>query len=368
MSQTFRMKGIVRLAKPNSIFQQRKYRMPYILDYGTPPRPLTVDVERIYNEKQNNRQGYLKDLLTKQNIEPNPGPKNGNMSIKKKQPTKKKPQGKLVKPNTQTSQNPAEMVIPIPFESSSRNFNNAGFAFAQTNFNANNMYDKQGTILTNNAVRINSYFDRYGVYLVTATKIVAKFTNLEQFGVEIIYTPTLIQPLASATYDDAIAASWGPSNKRIVVAEQYGKLQHEITKKMNWGTFYGNRDAYVGSELFSGNAFSGPTNTVFHNFTILAPRNLTVGVDFVFVEISYVRFYLNVPATATSFRINPKTGRPEIPSHYLDIVRKHLSKEPTLRSLALELGHTSTLNVEDIKDKIDSMTKQELRDHLQQLL
>lgn len=247
--------------------------------------------------------------------------------------------------------NPPSSTIPIQYESSTRSINNAGNRYAQVNWNANNMFDKQGTILTNNAVYINSVFGRYGVYLVKKTVVEATFTNLEQFAVEIIYTPTLIQPLVSSSFDDAINASYAPENKRIVLAEQYGKNQHTIKKTVNWGLLYGNEPAYVSSELFSGNAFSGPTNTNYHNFTILAPRNLTLGVDVVFKERDIVLFYLNIPSTAIS-RINPRTGLMSSPHHYLEITKRHMSKS-NLITLSHQQNISTTGTVEQLSDSDD---------------
>jgi hypothetical protein len=244
--------------------------------------------------------------------------------------------------------NPVGQKVEIPYRSNTVLLNNLGSRVAQLNFNANNLADKTGTILTNFVLWIQSYFARYGVYLVTSTSVEATFTNLEQFGVEIYYTPTLINPLSSLSYDAAINACMSPGYKSIVLPEQYGKGQHTITKTIYWPKYYANEDAYLGSELFSGNANSAPVNINYHNITILAPTNLTAGVNMVFKEIDHVCFYLNVPATATSFETQP---------HFNQVALRHFqSRDEDVRPKPIEKSCLFQLSKEQLIDMVGKLS------------
>lgn len=259
---------------------------------------------------------YIKDL-TREGIEPNPGPRRNvskNTQKQKRQPKKGNKNNKshfplhVIQPRQTVQMN--SCIRDLCFELSPSNFNNPGGPVVQENFYLNDLYDVLPTILTPTVQFLNYMFTLYKFGKVLSVEVVHTFNNLENNALSVYYFSSAQSLAASFSSKDAVVALAATAKLRWkdTCTEQYGKRSQIIMRKVlvPWMSL-GNQLEYMSSNDFSFTQSTNPARFIHGAWVIIGPQStISSGITVTTTLNFRVKFYDALDLVTPVFQAIPE--------------------------------------------------------------
>jgi len=239
------------------------------------------------------RSSYQRDL-TREGIEPNPGPRNypkmkKNNVKRKRRNRKEAPRGPTKRreetndfPLIRTRIQPNHIIQEFQYPLLSTPFNNPGGQIVSEIFYSNDAYDWLTSILTPEMQFLNRQFQLYGKGKVLTMEITFGFTNLEQVELDLslFSSPESLTTIASSKTAIQSAMPTGIYRGGAIMSEQYSKGSKIIfSDSINIGNVVGNKFLWRASEDYSFSQSSGcPKNTYFGWFASTPLSTINTGL------------------------------------------------------------------------------------------
>jgi hypothetical protein len=247
----------------------------------------TNDVSDLFDNVVRPQSEYIKDL-TREGIEPNPGPntKNNMAPVPRRRPRRRNNNNRRRR-NNQAATSPIhiQQIMPmkkiatLTYVDRSTVRNNAGGNFLVYSMRINDLYDPDPLILSGSISNFKEIMQFYGYYRVLSTRINWSVINLENFPLNagIVFSQSnLTGVIASAS--DAQDAFENDFCSRIFSISSKGGMDRvtvalpplRISRLLGVGTQYLSDIAYAGSGLAT------PTIPLWANFIVWSPTGGTL--------------------------------------------------------------------------------------------
>jgi len=216
--------------------------------------------------------GWTRDL-TREGIEPNPGPRTIKQMVKKNNKGRRniKPIRRTNRPN-QTVQKQREIKY-LDYVESITDYNNTGGPIVSGEYRFTDIYDIDPLILSRSVQFAQYMFDIYTYAKVLSASIHYTFDNLEQHALDIFTyhsTVPLLSSLGSKTQLESQAAT-ALCNNHVTLSEQYGKKsQVNINYILKSGVVLGNSLEFRALDDFSCTSSSGPTRPLYTSWAVFS--------------------------------------------------------------------------------------------------
>jgi len=160
---------------------------------------------------------------------------------------------------------------------------NGASSFSFFRMRANSIFDPDPLLLTGGISGFTEWGGLYRKYLVTDVHIEWKVCNLNNVGVNLVFSASTVDVNGLITSNNTVAdLAELPFSSAVALSPTGGQDRAIITKTISLAKLHGRPEQYLTDDNYSGflgSAASNPTNILFLNFGAFASANMTSGID-----------------------------------------------------------------------------------------
>jgi len=310
---------------------------------------------------------WVRDL-TRECVEPDPGPNNRTNRSKKRQGKNMRKQYKRNVPKMslvrQPYQNVQELrkVANLSFVIGSTIFNNPGGPLIVEPFYTNDCFDVLPSILTPTMQFLNYMFTLYKFGKVLSVRFVLTFDNREDDPVD-LYFFVSAQSLAASFATKASLDTQSATRKLLwsdTMTEKYGKKSQSLMSvNVKPSLTYGNKQEYMGENDWAFTQSSNPAKLTHGAWVARTPNSTFAGGLTVKTVLNFkVLFYdpIDLPAPVSPPPVPAEIAEDIITNHSkpMSLHPNKLEKEQLKNQLYKILSHNSQLNPTQVREMVEN--------------